>query len=104
MTVVSYDPESDILYIKLEGGAAVRTLEHDWGLVELASDDRPVAIEYWNASRQLPADFLGALPDPRIANPMVPSLVPPGGGEGCRHRRRGWAGRSILPDERPAIG
>jgi uncharacterized protein YuzE len=62
-----YDPEVDIAWIRFEGhdGGTARAVEHPWGLEE--RDPRSgeiVALELWNASGRLPAEFLSLFPSP----------------------------------------
>lgn len=61
--VAYYDREGDILYVQLRDGQVARSVEHDWGLIDLGDDGQPVGVEYWDASDHLPAEMLGALPD-----------------------------------------
>ncbi len=62
-----YDRDADIAWLRLEGWHAdLVEVEHaSSGLVERDRDTgRVVGLEYWEASRRLPADLLEALPAP----------------------------------------
>lgn len=64
-----YDAEADIAWVRFEGydpGAAVAE-ETEAGLRELdPSTGEIVGLEFWEASRKLPADFLRMLPPPQV--------------------------------------
>jgi len=64
-----YDPEADILYVELRSGEAARSVEHDWGLIDLGDDGEPVGAEYWDASETLPPALLGALRPKSLSGP-----------------------------------
>lgn len=62
-----YDPEADIAWLRFEGydPAAVVSEEIETGLREIdPSTGNTVGLEYWQASRTLPADLLERLPLP----------------------------------------
>jgi len=64
-----YDREADIAWLRFEGydGQTVISEEAATGLRELdPATGRVVGLEYWNASRTLPADLLSMLPPPRV--------------------------------------
>lgn len=77
--VTYHDRQADILYVELRNSAAARSIEYDWGLIDLGDDGEPVGVEYWDASEHLPSELLGALPAPR---PSVQAAAP---AEGRRH-------------------
>jgi uncharacterized protein YuzE len=64
-----YDREADIAWVRFESfdpGTAVAE-ETDTGLRELDPITGDiVGLEFWEASRKLPADFLRMLPPPQI--------------------------------------
>jgi uncharacterized protein YuzE len=64
-----YDAEADIAWVRFENydpGSAVAE-ETDGGLRELdPSTGEIVGLEFWEASRKLPADFLRMLPPPQV--------------------------------------
>jgi uncharacterized protein YuzE len=60
--VTYYDREADIVYVQLRDADVARSEEHDWGLIDLGEDRKPVGMEYWDASQHMPAEFLDALP------------------------------------------
>lgn len=67
-----YDAKADIAWLRFEhyDAAVVVAEEVDHGLREL--DPRSgsvVGLEYWEASRDLPADFLAMLPPPAVRAP-----------------------------------
>lgn len=66
--VTYYDREADIVYVELRAIEAARSIEHEWGLIDLGDDGEPVGIEYWDASERLPAELLAALqaPEPPV--------------------------------------
>ncbi len=62
-----YDEIADIAWLRLEGyePATVVAVETEFGLREVDSRDRHlVGLEFWRASKTLPADLLRALPPP----------------------------------------
>ncbi len=64
-----YDAEADIAWIRFENydPSTVVAKETDAGLRELdPSTGQVVGLEFWEASRKLPADFLGMLPPPQV--------------------------------------
>jgi uncharacterized protein YuzE len=64
------DQKADIAWLRFDGyePSSVVAEETDFGLRELdPSDRRIVGLEYWNASRTLPADLLRMLPAPPVA-------------------------------------
>jgi uncharacterized protein YuzE len=66
-----YDPEADIAWLRFEGydPATVVAEEVEAGLREVdPSTGRIVGLEYWKASRRLPADLLRMLPPPGVAS------------------------------------
>jgi uncharacterized protein YuzE len=96
-----YDDEADIAWLRFEGydPASVVAEETTFGLRELdASGRHVVGLEYWHASKTLPADLLRMLGPPvelaaaaRIARYSSHEL------ESRRHRgvrRRGGASRA----------
>jgi uncharacterized protein YuzE len=64
VSVTYYDRRADIVYFELAVSEVARSEEREWGLIDFGPDDATVGIEYWSASRRLPADMLAALPDP----------------------------------------
>ena len=64
-----YDPEADIAWVRFEDydpSTAVAE-ESDAGLRELdPNSGEIVGLEFWEASRKLPADFLRMLPPPEV--------------------------------------
>jgi uncharacterized protein YuzE len=64
-----YDADADIAWVRLEGydpSAAVGE-ESESGLRELDPvTGKVVGLEFWQASRQLPAEFLRMLPPPQV--------------------------------------
>jgi uncharacterized protein YuzE len=64
-----YDSKADIAWLRFEsyGPATVVAEETEFGLRELdPTDRRLVGLEYWHASRELPADLLRMLPSPPV--------------------------------------
>jgi uncharacterized protein YuzE len=64
-----YYEQADIAWLRFEGydPTTVVAEEVDFGLRELDPvDRRVVGLEYWRASRTLPADFLKMLPAPPL--------------------------------------
>jgi uncharacterized protein YuzE len=64
-----YDQHADIAWLRFEDydATAVVAEETDFGLRELDPVDRHVVgLEYWRASRTLPADLLRMLPAPPV--------------------------------------
>lgn len=64
-----YDEQADIAWLRFEDydPVAVVAEEVDFGLRELDRiDRRVVGLEYWHASRRLPADLLRMLPTPQV--------------------------------------
>ncbi len=59
-----YDREADIVYIELTDGEVARTIEYEWGLIDVDANATPIGAEYWSASQRLPAELLAALPGP----------------------------------------
>lgn len=62
-----YDRKVDIAWLRLEGWdkESVRVEHTPSGLVERdLSNGRVVGLEYWEASKRLPAELLDALPSP----------------------------------------
>jgi uncharacterized protein YuzE len=64
MLMTYYDRDADILYVELADAQVARSVEHEWGLIDLSDEGTPVGLEYWHASEHLPAEMLGALPAP----------------------------------------
>jgi uncharacterized protein YuzE len=67
-----YDREADIVYVALDDGEIARSVEHDWGLLDVDETGRTLGAEYWRASEQLPAELLSALPPPEVPRTPVP--------------------------------
>lgn len=64
-----YDADADIAWVRFEhyDPSTVVADETDIGLRELdPGTGAVVGLEFWQASRQLPADFLRMLPPPQI--------------------------------------
>jgi len=64
-----YDEQADIAWLRFEDydPAIVVAEQADFGLRELDPTDRHViGLEYWHASRALPADLLRMLPSPPV--------------------------------------
>lgn len=64
-----YDEQTDIAWLRFEDydPATVVAEEADFGLRELDPIDRHVVgLEYWHASKRLPADLLRMLPAPHV--------------------------------------
>jgi uncharacterized protein YuzE len=64
-----YDQRADIAWLRFEGydPATVIAEEVEFGLRELDPGDRHVVgLEYWHASRLLPAELLKMLPAPPL--------------------------------------
>jgi uncharacterized protein YuzE len=64
-----YDAEADIAWVRFENYDAHIAVaeETDAGLRELdPSTGEIVGLEFWEASRKLPADFLRMLPPPQV--------------------------------------
>ena len=64
-----YDAASDIAWLRFDGydPAAVVAEEVDHGLREIdPATGRVVGLEYWRASKTLPADLLEMLPPPQL--------------------------------------
>jgi uncharacterized protein YuzE len=64
-----YDAEADIAWVRFEGydPSTVVAEETDGGLRELdPATGQIVGLEFWEASRRLPADFLSMLPPPQV--------------------------------------
>jgi uncharacterized protein YuzE len=64
-----YDPQADIAWLRFDGydPSTVIAEETEFGLRELSSaDQRLVGLEYWQASKRLPADLLAMLPAPPV--------------------------------------
>jgi uncharacterized protein YuzE len=62
-----YDRAADIAWLRLEGWEKdrVRVEETGSGLVERdRTTGRVIGLEFWHASRRLPAELLDALPAP----------------------------------------
>lgn len=62
-----YDATADIAWLRLEDyePGAVVAQETEFGLCEVDSRTRRlIGLEFWRASRTLPADLLGMLPPP----------------------------------------
>jgi uncharacterized protein YuzE len=69
-----YDRSADIAWLVLPGFEGAHTVGHPepWGLREV--DERTgqlVALEFWEASTQLPRVLLDALPAPRAPAPAA---------------------------------
>jgi uncharacterized protein YuzE len=65
-----YDERADIAWLRFEGydPNTVVAEETEFGLREIdPADRRLVGLEYWHASKTLPADLLKMLPSPPIA-------------------------------------
>lgn len=63
-----YDPQVDIALLSFERGPAVSE-ERDWGLIDRHPDDgHLMGFEIWEASRNLPAELVEALPTPGRAD------------------------------------
>lgn len=64
-----YDRQADIAWLRFEAydPEVVVAEEVDHGLREVdPATGSVVALEYWSASRTLPADFLAMLPPPAV--------------------------------------
>jgi uncharacterized protein YuzE len=64
-----YDPKADIAWLRFEGydPATVVSEEVETGLRDIdPASGRVVGLEYWHASKTLPADLLETLPPPGI--------------------------------------
>jgi uncharacterized protein YuzE len=64
-----YDAEADIAWVRFENydPSTVVAEETDSGLRELdPKTGEIVGLEFWHASRELPADFLRMLPPPQV--------------------------------------
>jgi uncharacterized protein YuzE len=64
-----YDEKADIAWLRFEDydATVVVAEEVDFGLRELDPTDRHVVgLEYWQASRWLPAELLRMLPSPQV--------------------------------------
>lgn len=64
-----YDPQADIAWLRFEGydGASVVAEEGTDGLREIdPASGHVVGLEYWHASRTLPAELLAMLPPPNV--------------------------------------
>jgi uncharacterized protein YuzE len=64
-----YDADADIAWVRFENydPSTVVAEETDTGLRELdPSTGEVVGLEFWQASRELPADFLRMLPPPQV--------------------------------------
>jgi uncharacterized protein YuzE len=64
-----YDADADIAWVRFENydPSTVVAEETDTGLRELdPSTGEVVGLEFWEASRELPADFLRMLPPPQV--------------------------------------
>jgi uncharacterized protein YuzE len=64
-----YDAEADIAWVRFENYDPSNAVaeETDVGLRELdPSTGEIVGLEFWEASRKLPADFLRMLPPPQV--------------------------------------
>jgi uncharacterized protein YuzE len=64
-----YDERADIAWLRFEGydPDTVIAEEVEFGLRELdARDRRVVGLEYWQASKELPAELLKMLPAPPL--------------------------------------
>jgi uncharacterized protein YuzE len=67
-----YDEQADIAWLRFADydAATVIAEETDFGLRELDPTDRQiVGLEYWSASRRLPAELLRMLPAPQVGAP-----------------------------------
>lgn len=64
-----YDADADIAWVRFENcdPSTVVAEEADTGLRELdPSTGEVVGLEFWQASRELPVDFLRMLPPPQV--------------------------------------
>ncbi len=64
-----YDADADIAWVRFENydPSTVVAEKTDTGLRELdPSTGEVVGLEFWQASRELPADFLRMLPPPHV--------------------------------------
>ncbi len=64
-----YDAEADIAWVRFEGydPKTVVAEETDTGLRELdPATGSVVGLEFWQASKRLPEDFLRMLPPPQV--------------------------------------
>jgi uncharacterized protein YuzE len=64
-----YDPQADIAWLRFEGydGSEVVAEEGPDGLREIdPASGQVVGLEYWQASRTLPAELLAMLPPPSV--------------------------------------
>jgi uncharacterized protein YuzE len=64
-----YDEQADIAWLRFEGydPATVVAEQSSFGLRELDPvDGHLVGLEYWEASRKLPAELLAMLPSPPL--------------------------------------
>jgi uncharacterized protein YuzE len=64
-----YDPEADIVYVALGDGHVARSVEQEWGLIDVDDAGETVGAEYWHASEGMPAALLAKLPAPPHASP-----------------------------------
>ena len=60
----TYDREADIFITELRAAAVDHSVEHVWGLVDVADDGRAAGVEIWDASARLPHEMLRATPEP----------------------------------------
>lgn len=64
-----YDRTADIAWLRFEAYDPARVVaeEVEFGLLEKDPDsDAVIGLEYWRASRSLPAAFLAMLPPPEV--------------------------------------
>ena len=72
-----YDQDADIAWLRLDGWDKdrVQLEETDHGLVERdCASGRVLGLEFWEASRRLPADLLDALPSPPARDVVIEQL------------------------------
>jgi uncharacterized protein YuzE len=69
-----YDRQADIAWLRMDGWDAdrIRVEEVESGLIERDRDSgRILGLEYWQASKRLPAELLEALPSPAAQDVVV---------------------------------
>jgi uncharacterized protein YuzE len=58
-----YAAEGDIAYIRVrQAQGLIRSREESWGLLDCDESGEVVALEIWDASKQLPSELIDALP------------------------------------------
>jgi uncharacterized protein YuzE len=69
-----YDREADIAWLRMDrwDASRIRVEEVESGLIERDRDTgRILGLEYWQASKRLPAELLEALPSPKAQNVII---------------------------------